>query len=120
MKEIKESSWIWLNIAYPVIILIIASNITKYFSCINIDLLAAIILVLLLCIPYIYLTHKRKIIPANWYFISENAWLAFFLLIGRYVTPDLKFGYEVWGIAFIFMKMWDSYLKISEEKGKQK
>ncbi|VGQ44758.1 Uncharacterised protein [Streptococcus pyogenes] len=54
MKEIKESSWIWLNIAYPVIILIIASNITKYFSCINIDLLAAIILVLLLCIPYIF------------------------------------------------------------------
>ena len=29
---------------------------------------------------------------------------------------NISFGYEVWGLAFILMKMWDSYLKIREEK----
>lgn len=83
---------------------------------VNKDLIAAIIIIILLCLPYVFFTIKEYIIPANVYFIFENLWLLAFSLVGRYVDKNISFGYEVWGLAFILIKIWDSYLKIRDEK----
>ncbi|MGT2743271.1 hypothetical protein [Streptococcus plurextorum] len=119
MKEFKTALWIWFNGLYPIVIICITAIFTKYLNLDDNDLLAAILLVIFLIAPYIYLSCNNKIVAANWYFIAESAYLAFFLLFGRYVDSNLKFGYEVWGTAFVFIKMWDSYLKIRDVKGKQ-
>lgn len=117
MKEIKNSVSIYFNIFYPAVILFITNFLMNSFGITaNKDLIAAIILIILLCLPYVFFTIKDYIIPANVYFISENAWLLVFSLVGRYVDKNISFGYEVWGLAFILMKMWDSYLKIRDEK----
>lgn len=117
MKEIKKSVFIYFNIFYPLVILFITKFLMDSFGITaNKTLIAAIILIILLCLPYVFFTIKEYIIPANEYFIFENAWLLLFSLVGRYVDKDISFGYEVWGLAFILMKMWDSYLIIQKEK----
>ena len=117
MKEIKKSVFIYFNIFYPLVILFITKFLMDSFGITaNKTLIAAIILIILLCLPYVFFTIKEYIIPANEYLIFENAWLLLFSLVGRYVDKDISFGYEVWGLAFILMKMWDSYLIIQKEK----
>ena len=116
MKSIKTFLYIVFNIFYPFIVISITSRLLNCLRISNEDIVSAIVISVLLAIPYVYLTFKNKVISSNWYFISENGWLVFFLLVGRYVDSNLKFGYEVWGVAFVLMKMWDSYLKIRAEQ----
>lgn len=118
MKSIKQFLYIVFNIFYPFIVIFITFCLLNYLKILNEDIVAAIVISVFLATPYVYLTFKNKVILSNWYFISENFWLVFFLLVGRYVNFNLKFGYEVWGLAFVLMKMWDSYLKIRAEQRK--
>ena len=118
MKSIKTFSSVIFNIFYPFIVITFTSWLLKHLSVSNEDIFSAIVISVLLVLPYVYLTFKNKVILSNWYFIAENGWLVFFLLVGRYVDLNLKFGYEVWGVAFVLIKMWDSYLKIYAEQKK--
>lgn len=110
MKELKSTISVVLNLLYPFVAFWITNEIFKMlknFNNLNYNVLGALILAILLIIPYAFLKLGGYKKSSKWYFISESLFMILFTLIGI-TNSDFSFMTDVWGIAFIGMAMVDT------------
>lgn len=110
MKELKSTISVVLNLLYPFVAFWITNEIVKMLKKINnlnYNVLGALILAILLIIPYAFLKLRGYKKSSKWYFISESLFMILFTLIGI-TNSNFSFMTDVWGIAFIGMAMVDA------------
>jgi len=110
MKGLKSTISVVFNLLYPFVAFWITNEIVKELKKINnlnYNVLGALILAILLIIPYAFLKLRGYEKSSKWYFISESFFMILFTLIGI-SNSDFSFMTDVWGIAFIGIAMVDT------------
>lgn len=117
MEKFKKFCFCLFNLAYPLVAFYLTNNIVMNLKDINIDMVGALLLSIILIIPYVifkFISCFRKS-THQYYFIFENVWLMIFTIISLR-DSGMEYAVNVWGITFVGITIVDTIQKILEDR----